>query len=286
MKNIVILIIFAVLTGLLIRFDGQRKENVKIEFEKLRPVKEKINVYYNGFKIGTSKKFLPCPHSKGVCIDIDLKNNAMFIPSNIKAKMKQKRIHEKRYEDYIELIYPDKPAFTPLSSGMVIKGELSAGFHNYINEEVNYNDMEKMKISLIKTTENLEKSTGLLVDILYSLNEITQKSQNNIEETSKNINKTAENLNKITEKINSAVDYKTVKNIMQNVNLTSDNLNQASYNFKEFTGNINNGTLNIKETMEAIDDTIKNTDEITRGINRTLKKPFGGFALIFGRAIK
>ena len=286
MKNILILIIFAVLTGLLIRLDGQKKENIKIEFEKLRPVKEKINVYYNGFKIGTSKKILPCPNSKGTCVDVGLRNGTVFIPSNIKAKMKQKRIHEKRYEDYIELIYPDKPSFIPLSNEMVIKGELSAGFHNYINEEVSYNDMEKMKISLIKTAENLEKSTGLLVDILYSLNEITQKSRNDIEETGSNINKTVKNLNKITEKINSAVDYKTVKNIMQNVNSASDNLNQASYNFKGFTGNINNGTLNIKETMKTIDDTVKNTDEITRGINRTLKKPFGGFNLMFGRAIK
>ncbi len=287
MKNVIVLLAFALFTGILIKLDGVKYQEVIIEFQKLRPpAKEKVNVYYNGFKIGKSKQILPCPHSNGVCVNASLKKGFMFIPSNVSAKMKQKRIHERKFEDYIELIYPENPAFSSLENNAVIKGELAAGFHNYLNEEVSYNDMEKLKLSLTNTASNLEKSTGILVEILYSINEMTTNSKDSVDETTKNLGSVAKNLNQIVSKLNSSINPVVLKNILYNFGETSNNLNGATYYLKDFSGNLNDYSSSAGSTIDSVESIAKNTDEIVQGINCTLRKPFGGLRLLTGKVIK
>ena len=279
MRNILILGLFALLTGSLIYFDGQNNSNVVIEFEKLRPVSEKINVYYNGFKIGHSKKFSPCENARHICLGVSLKNNVMFLPENISAKMKQKKVHDRKYEDYIELIYPATPSHLPLKSGSIINGELSSGFHNYINEEISFSDMEDLKESLSNSVENIEKMTSALVNVMHNIDETTKKSEGNLQNTFKNVDMMTKNLANISNKIDSSIDPEAMQGIIRNIDGITGNVN-------EFTGEFNDSSSNIGETLSSIESITRNTDEIVQGVNCTLRKPFGGFRLMFGKVVK
>lgn len=286
MKNLLILLILTVITGVFAYLYDRNFSNVSVEFPKLRPVKEKINVYYNGFKIGHSKKIFPCSNSSGVCVHIVLNKKDMFLPDNITAKMKQKRIHSRKYEDYIEIIYPTTPSYTELQEDAVIKGELSAGYQNYMNEEVSYTDMDSLKGALINTTENLEKATSVLLDILYSVNEMAKNSEKNVSDASKNMNSSMKNINSITSKIDYSINSERLKNILLNIDETSGNLNGTVLNLKGISGSINNSSPNITGSISQIDSITKNTDEILLGVNCALRKPFGGLRLLFGKVIK
>lgn len=279
MRNILILGSFALLTGSLIYFDGQNNSNVIIEFEKLRPVSEKINVYYNGFKIGRSKKFFPCENARHICLGVSLKNNVMFLPENISAEMKQKRVHDRKYEDYIELIYPKSPSHLPLKNGSIIDGELSSGFHNYINEEISFSDMENLKESLSNSVENIEKMTSALVDVMHNIDETTKKSEGSLQNTFKNIDLMTSNLANLSNKMDSSVDPETMQEIIRNIDGITSNVN-------EFTSEFNDSSSNIGETISSIESITRNTDEIVQGVNCTLRKPFGGFRLMFGRIVR
>lgn len=279
MKNVLILAFFAFVIGCLIYFDGSNKNDVVIEFEKLRPVNQRINVYYNGFKIGHSKKFFPCKTSKNICLLVSLKKNAMFLPENITAKMKQKRVHERKYEDYIEIIYPKIPSFSPIKDDMIIKGELASGFHNYLNEEVSFSEMEELKISLSHSVENIERMTNALVDIMKNIDETTKKSQSSLQGTIKNVNLMTDNLAEITGKIDSSINPQDMQGIIQNLDGITGNIN-------EFTGEFNNSSSTIGDTLSSIESITRNTDEIIQGVNCTLRKPFGGFRLMFGKVVQ
>lgn len=286
MKNLLILLVLTLLTGIFAYYYERNFTNISVEFKKLRPVNGKVNVYYNGYKIGRSKKTFPCPNSSGVCVDISLNKKSMFLPDNITAKMKQKRIHSRKYEDYIEIIYPENPSFKEVQKDAVIKGELSAGYQNYMNEEVSYSDMDSIKTSLINTTQNLEKTTSILFDILYSVNDMVKNSEKNVSDASKNMNSSMKNINSITSKINYSIDPNNLKNILLNIDETSGNINAAAFNLKGITGSVNNYSNNITGSISQIDSITKNTDEILLGVNCALRKPFGGLRLLFGKVIK
>ena len=279
MRNILILILFAIITGSLIYFDDSNRNEIIIEFEKLRPVNEKINVYYNGYKIGYSKKFFPCQTSKNICLSVSLEKNAMFLPENITAKMKQKKIHDRKYEDYIELIYPKIPSHLPIRDELVVKGELSSGFHNYLNEEVGFQEMENLKVSLSNTVKNIEEMTYALVDIMHNIDETTKKSEKNLNGAIKNVDLMTKNMASLSQKINSSIDSKKLQDI-------TDNLDGITGNINDFTGEFNNSSSDINETLSSVESITRNVDEIVQGVNCTLRKPFGGFRLFFGKAVK
>lgn len=279
MRNVLILLFFSLLLAGLIYHDANTKNNVIIEFEKLRPVNERINIYYNGFKIGKSGKFFPCESSKNICLNVKLNKNAMFLPENISAEMKQKRVHDKKYEDYIEIIYPKTPSNLSIKDGMTIKGELSSGFHNYLNEEISFSDMESLKTSLSNSVYNLEKITGVLSDIVQNIDDTTKKSESNLNNTFKSVDVMTKNLANITYKIDNSIDPDSINAIMHNIDGITGNIN-------EFTGDFNDSSSDIGETLSSIESITKNTDEIVQGVNCTLKKPFGGIRLMFGRVVK
>lgn len=278
-KKTVILSFFLLIT-LFFAFIKFNFINFEIEFEKLHHVHKKINVYYNGYKIGESKKIRICKNSNNSCISVIADSKTVFLPRNLKAKMKQKKINHYNYEDYIELVYPKNPSKQRLLDGSRIKGELASGFHNYLTEEIDYSDMEQVKIALISTTINLEKTVSLLADVLISLNETIKNSKNEIKSTVKNLSDSSSDVKVITKKLSTSIDEGKIEKIIDNIDKASENLNSSSKNVKNIAEKL---SPSIVENLEKITE---NTDEITQGVNSTLKKPFGGVRLIFGKVIE
>ncbi|HIS54225.1 TPA: hypothetical protein IAA82_04635, partial [Candidatus Galligastranaerophilus gallistercoris] len=267
------------------RFFESDNADILVEFQKMRPIKEKVNVYYNGFKVGRTAGLKPCDHSKNICSKVRLDKNLMILPKNIEIKLKQKKISDNKFEDYMEIQYPVSPDFETIKDGAIIKGEVASGFHNYLNEEVSYSDMEMIKQNLISATDNLNKASGILVDILSSIDDVASNSKQNSKLLISNLNKTVSNLSLLIGKIDNSLDDKVIRSIFYNVDDSTKNLNGTLENIRNFTYELNSGSGDITGTMHSLNSISRNIDEIVQGVNCTLQKPFGGLRLIFGAPV-
>lgn len=283
--KIIYVLILLISVFFIYRFFESDNADILVEFQKMRPIKEKVNVYYNGFKVGRTAGLKPCDHSKNICSKVRLDKNLMILPKNIEIKLKQKKISDNKFEDYMEIQYPVSPDFETIKDGAIIKGEVASGFHNYLNEEVSYSDMEMIKQNLISATDNLNKASGILVDILSSIDDVTSNSKQNSKLLISNLNKTVSNLSLLIGKIDNSLDDKVIRSIFYNVDDSTKNLNGTLENIRNFTYELNSGSGDITGTMNSLNSISRNIDEIVQGVNCTLQKPFGGLRLIFGAPV-
>lgn len=283
--KIIYVLILIISAFFIYRFFESDNADILVEFQKMRPIKEKVNVYYNGFKVGRTAGLKPCDHSKNICSKVRLDKNLMILPKNIEIKLKQKKISDNKFEDYMEIQYPVSPDFETIKDGAIIKGEVASGFHNYLNEEVSYSDMEMIKQNLISATDNLNKASGILVDILSSIDDVTSNSKQNSKLLISNLNKTVSNLSLLIGKIDNSLDDKVIRSIFYNVDDSTKNLNGTLENIRNFTYELNSGSGDITGTMNSLNSISRNIDEIVQGVNCTLQKPFGGLRLIFGAPV-
>ena len=123
-----------VVSLLIILFYIYRANNtvILVEFEKMRPVGDKINVYYNGFKVGNTIGLKPCDHSKNICSNIRLDKSLMILPRNIEIMLKQKRLEGDTYEGYLVIIYPKFPDDAQLKDYNIINGKISEAVRIYL----------------------------------------------------------------------------------------------------------------------------------------------------------
>lgn len=283
--KIIYVLILLISVFFIYRFFESDNADILVEFQKMRPINEKVNVYYNGFKVGRTAGLKPCDHSKNICSKVRLDKNLMILPKNIEIKLKQKKISDNKFEDYMEIQYPVSPDFETIKDGAIIKGEVASGFHNYLNEEVSYSDMEMIKQNLISATDNLNKASGILVDILSSIDDVTSNSKQNSKLLISNLNKTVSNLSLLIGKIDNSLDDKVIRSIFYNVDDSTKNLNGTLENIRNFTYELNSGSGDITGTMNSLNSISRNIDEIVQGVNCTLQKPFGGLRLIFGAPV-
>lgn len=283
--KIIYVLILIISAFFIYRFFESDNADILVEFQKMRPIKEKVNVYYNGFKVGRTAGLKPCDHSKNICSKVRLDKNLMILPKNIEIKLKQKKISDNKFEDYMEIQYPVSPDFETIKDGAIIKGEVASGFHNYLNEEVSYSDMEMIKQNLISATDNLNKASGILVDILSSIDDVASNSKQNSKLLISNLNKTVSNLSLLIGKIDNSLDDKVIRSIFYNVDDSTKNLNGTLENIRNFTYELNSGSGDITGTMNSLNSISRNIDEIVQGVNCTLQKPFGGLRLIFGAPV-
>ncbi len=281
MKKIIFVVLCVLLLSLFFFLKHKNEVHFDIEFEKLRPTKEKLNIYYNGYKVGHTLGISPCIGSKNSCFEAVLEDNEFFLPQNVYAKLKQKRLSLNRLEEYIELFYPNSPSYYSLQKKSKIKGELGLGLHNYVVEEISYSDMEQVKFALINSVVNLERATGVLVDLLDSLNGIVNSSKDEVKSTLKSVSETSRATENFAKKINTSTDEAQLRSVLENVDEISSNLNSSVCKIREITDEIYE--YDVPYTLNSI---LTNADEIIGGMNCKLKKPFGGLRFLFGKPIR
>jgi len=286
MKTLFYLAVFIIFGVLILSLCRAHYIEADAEFSKLRPVNGKIYVYYNGFKLGHVKTILPCRNSSGTCVKMSLNRSKMFLPSNITVKMKQKENNRGKYQDYIEIVYPTSPSYMELKDGAVIKGVLASGFRNYMNEEVGYDEIERVKLSILKGSEDFQKAAGVLFELISNVNDITEKTAPDIVQSVKNLNRTTKNVGKISSDVSLSVNEAQIKSVINNLDAAMYNLNSAGYNVMNLSGTVNRNSSDISGTITSLNSISQDTAEIVRGINCTLRKPFGGLRLLFGKAIR
>lgn len=257
---------------------------INIEFGEMRPLHEKVNIYYKGIKIGHVRRFVIAHHGQSTIARSVITHKTLMLPINTTAKLKKEKKHKKEY-DFIELVYPQNPSNILLTNGAYINGKATVDVDTYMaNQDID--DIEKIKENLTKSTEELETVLNSLGELFITLDNIAKENQKNIEISTQNLSETTKNINQLTSKFDKALKQEELNTSIQNLSTTTKNVNTLTQQLNSTTSNIGDTTIpQVQSTLYRTECLVANINEITCGIKETLKKRFGGLRLLFGQVI-
>lgn len=264
---------------------------ITIQFKELRPIHEKINVFFKGIRVGYVRKMELCHDCKSTMVKVVLTYKGIMLPENTTAKLKKEKKKDKEY-DFIELYYPEKPMEVLLSNGSVIKGETTIDIDTFMANQ-NPDDLESIRQNLAQSSEDLENTLSALGDLFILLQDVVKENQKNLSTSTYNLSQTTGNIRQLTSKFDNAIQQESLNNSMSNLDTSLANISDTTKTLQTLSGNFNNTSTNLNSTtMPQLQSTlyrteclVANVNEITCGVKETLKKRFGGLRLIFGKVI-
>lgn len=278
-----------ILLGLLLAlffayFTYKTNTYVTAEFKNLRPFHEHAPVYYNGFKIGRVVKTRPNNEYTATIVTMELHPNNLRLPVNIIANLKKEKDRNDNKFDYIDIIYPEKPSGYYIKDGDRIAGKTTVELETYLANQ-DPDSLDAIKADIAETVKNLNITVQTLGDLFSSLNSMVQDVKPNVVQASSdlttssaNIVKVSQNIDTFTGNINSSLNE-------ERMNSTAADFQSTSKNVKIMTAEINNSLPQVQCAIYQANKVLCNLNEMTAGLNRTMKKPFGGFRLFFGRPL-
>lgn len=256
---------------------------ITIQFKNLRPFREKLEVFYNGFEIGHTIKVMPDKDYKTTLVKIALHPQDLKLPSNITIKMKSEKVHNEKI-DFLELIYPENPSKSLLKNGDTILGKATIDLESYLASQDQEN-IDQIKTNIEEAINNLNTTTNELSKLILTLQNTINENRVNIKTTTSNLAKTSENIADMTNKFNQSINGKKLDNTTSNLNITSQNIAELSKNINTLSNNLNQTMPQIDTTVNQTNSILKNINEITCGISKTLQKRMGGLRILFGQTI-
>ena len=271
---ILLILILAGIIWLVIYIDrAAHYTRIKAEFTELEPFPSNMPVFFKGFRIGKITKIAPKDDYTATQMSITLFPRDLNFPKNVYVRVKS---YKDDY-DYVEVELPELASEKLLKSGDIIEGKSNVTFESLIKKHAESGSLDLIIEGLGEITDSVNKAVqqadGLLADVRATL----KSNQNYITLTTKNLSETTGSLYKTSLKIDGSVDQKTLDNTMKN-------LEQTTQNMQQITKNIDCATRNLTDTMNQVNEISENINGITNGVNCTMKKRFGGFRLIFGKA--
>lgn len=264
---------------------------IAIEFQKLRPIHGKVDVFYKGLKVGYVRKMELCHECKSTMVKVILTYKGLMLPENTTAKMKKEKKHNKEF-DFIELDYPEKPSDKMIANGSVLQGKTTIDIVSFMSNQ-DPDDLETIKANLTQSSEELMTVLSVLGDLFSSMNDVVIENKKNLSDSSYNMSKTTGNLRQITSKFDNAIKQQELNESVSDIYSSASSVSEAAKSLQSITGNFNDTSSNLNSaTMPQVQSTlyrteclVANVNEITCGVKETLKKRFGGFRLFFGRVI-
>lgn len=249
---------------------------ITVQFKELRPMEKSIPVYYKGLIIGKAKESKHSDDYNHTLVKVVLYPKNLHLPSNTEVYLKQ-IVKNKHTSDFLELIYPETPNNKLLNDGSYLKGHTTVDIESYM-KNLKTDDLETIKNNLTNATENLNNALSGLSELFILLQDVVNDSRANLKATTKNINETSANLNQASHKINNSIKEEQLTNSLNNIENSIQNIEQITENF-------NHTMPSVNKSINATEEILANTNTITYGIKESLKKPFGGLRLIFGKTI-
>ena len=280
-------------------FFNLRYTYVTIQFDELRPVQQSMFVYYNGFKIGKVVGMKPSEDYKSTLMTVMLNPDNLKLPTNTTAVVKKEK-QGKNDVDVVDLIYPTSPETTYLKDSSIIQGTGRIEIEDQLADLAGGKGLEQIKANLNDTLESVTAAFGMLETLLSSVNDTIVENQPNIKKmtdnfvaSSSSLRNSSKNLDEMTKKLNNSLEQTKLDNTISNISESSTTLNETIDNFRSISENINLSTQNLSSTRTNLDTTIKvstktiqSAEEIVSGINKTLRKNFGGLRILFGKTIQ
>lgn len=256
---------------------------VTAKFKELRPIHEKLPVYYKGLIVGKAREQRHSDDFNHTLIHLVLYPKNLLLPDNTTVLLKKEK-HKDKERDFLELVYPKEPSTTMISNGAVLDGKATVDVDTFMSNQ-NPDDLETIKQNLAQSSENLNVALEGLGMVFESVNEILKENQKNLYTTTGNLSKATKNLDNVTQKIDKSVQQKSLDNTISNLETSTKNLEKLSANLNGATTSVNGVIPHVDATMCQVQGLATNANAISCGVRKTLRKRFGGLRLLFGKVI-
>ncbi len=250
----------------------------------MRPFHDRAPIYYNGFKIGKVVKVRPNKDYTATIVTMRLHPNDLRLPINISANLKKERNRRNKKFDYIDLVAPKEASTFFLKDGDRISGKSSVEMEMYLANQ-DPDSLEAIKADFAESVKNLNVTIQTLGDLFGTLNSMAEEMKPNVVKASSDLSASTANIVTVSQNINSLSGNVNGALTEERMNSTAKNMQIISKNVKVMTGEINKSVPQLNCTINEMNRVLCNLDEMTAGLNRTMKKPFGGLRLIFGSPI-
>ncbi len=296
MKNTIIAlsIFLIVIWGLFFIFEQLNHTYIKAEFKHIDPLPSKMDVFYKGYKLGSTSKLKISNDFKTTYLYITLNQRGLHLPRNISVEIKD---YDKETK-YVDIIYPRSPQLKYIKTGDVIKGKTTYSLNGIseLNQAHLDNLSEKgedLLSSAKKTTDSLTKMINLINDILDENRLNIYQITTNLKDSTFTLSRTSNNLENLTTKIDQGLTEEFIHNSSNNVEKLTDNLAKSSDNLYQISGSLVKTTSNIDNVVSNADSLIEiakmalcNINTIIEAFKVTLSKRFGGARILFKQPIK
>ena len=256
---------------------------VTAKFRELRPIHEKLPVYYKGLVVGKAREQRHSDDFNHTLIRLVLYPKNLLLPENTIVMLKKEKHHDKE-RDFLELVYPKEPSNVMISNGSELEGKATVDIDTFMSNQ-NPEDLESIRHNLAESSENLNNALEGLSMVFESVNDILKENQKNLYTTTGNLSKATQNLDNMTTKFNKSIQQKSLENAVSNLEASTKNLETLSANLNGTTTGVNEVIPHIDATMCQVQGLATNANAISCGVRKTLRKRFGGLRLIFGQVI-
>ena len=246
-------------------------------FKDLRPFHGNIPVYYKGIKIGKAKDLRASKSYEHSLLRIQIYGRKHKIPDNAKVYLK-KEVRGKKHYDYLELIMPETPSNTYIKENSWLEGKCSVDIEHFLRNQ-DPDDIENMRANIVQATENINTTLesvaglfGMAQDILAENRPALKTSVNNLEYTTRNITNA-------TRKIDDVISEEQLSETLSNI----QNASSKTYSITESI--VDTSMVGVNEIITKTNCILDDTNCITKGVRRTMSKPFGGLRLMFGKVV-
>ncbi len=291
MKRFILIILIIIFSCLLfwggwLLFMKLTSVNITVKFKEMRPLPRHVEVLYKGIKIGHVVSAKHTDDFEHTLVKLELRPKHLALPNNMRAELRIEKRKDRDY-DYIELFKPDDPHGS-LCEGCVISGESMVDANSYFANQ-SRDTLEGMKENLYQASASLNDTLKALDELFGILYTTVDENRKNINTVTNNLSRTTTNINSLTDKINKSVKEEEINQSLNDIQESLDNIKKATDSLTGVVDNISepaNSLSNaLPSTIDRTECIIKNVEDITCGVASTLKKPFGGIRLIFGKTI-
>lgn len=285
------LIIFVILSTLMCIYRFHTYTYLTVEFNDARPVRNKIPVYYKGYRIGKVEKIRPNDNFQTTLVTIVLYPKNLKLPKNTTALLTREK-RERKEIDFINLIYPEKPSDTTLTDGDIINGFTTVDIENYFSSKALTGELDTLTNNANNLMESLKLTSDALTEFLNILSDTVDENRPAIKTMTNNLAQMSNSFRLFALKMNNSMSETQLKNTFSNLDKTSSsvvvttkNIEGITENIDSITGDISSQGAQISSSIENAEIITKNLADITGGIRNTMSKNFGGLRLIFGKPI-
>lgn len=257
---------------------------VTAEFKNVRPFHDRAPIYYNGFKIGKVVRVHPNKDYTGTIVTMRLFPHDMKLPINVSATLKKERNRRNKKYDYIDLEAPKEASTYFLKDGDKISGKTTVELDTYLSNQ-DPDSLEAIKSDFAESVRNLNITIQTLGDLFATLNSMAEEMKPNVVKASSDLSTSSGNLVTVSQNITSLTGNVNGALTDERMNSTATDIQAVSKNVRIMTTEFNKTVPQIGCTVQEMNRVLCNIDEMTAGLNRTMKKPFGGLRLIFGSPI-
>ena len=210
------LLIFVILSILMCVYRIKTYTYLTVEFNDARPVRNKIPVYYKGYRIGKVEKIKPSDNFQTTLVTIVLYPKNLKLPKNTTALLTREK-RERKEIDFINLLYPEKPSEVMLISGDTINGFTTVDIENYFSSKALTGELDALTNNANSLMESFKLTSDALTEFLNVLTATVDENRPAIKIMTNNLAQMSNSFRLFALKLNNSINESQLKNTFTNV---------------------------------------------------------------------